>query len=267
MYRNYGCLLFIICVNLSAMESKRQKINTTNHVVIKSNILYTSTDEEVVDSRETRKRKRISSGPIQVQKNEHISPLSSTNGITTIEDLPSELLDQILLYLIDWQAISNKEAAKKLVPLKRVNRRWYGLVTNIEKRFLLNDATNYFWRMLVHAKKAHNDEKIEKCVAFLATNPKFNLSTKESITPSFLIPFNYDALQENVHAAMSKKIQDYVQTVLPEYRDIAKKFLIPIKAEKSLLYKKQLKQKNLDYSWYVVSCLIGLLMFNFNESI
>ena len=186
------------------------------------------------------------------KKAEQSKSIISANKVNSdplsLDTLPNELLNEIVLYLVDWQALkifNTQEAKKGLLALKQTNKHFAALIRHAEKKYTLNE--NYIWRTLQEVSKTNNLTKMQETLTLIKSRPQHRVSYSECFKK-----YSSDiGDSEGLNLLLEEKDKTYLQSIAPNYQLLAKKTLDSIRWNRV----------NNNFSYYNWARITGQLTF------
>ncbi len=159
----------------------------------------------------------------QAEQSKSLTSGNKVNSDTlNLDTLPNEILSEIVLYLVDWQALkifNIQEAKKDLLSLKQINKHFAALIRHAEKKYTLNQ--NYAWRRLQEVCEMHNQIKIQETLMLIKSRPEHNVSYSQCFKK-----YSSDTGDsEGLNRLLEEKDKTFLQSVAPDYQLLAKKTL------------------------------------------
>lgn len=171
-----------------------------------------------------------------------------------LDVLPDDMIRQILLELVDLEALTVKDSKKYLVPLKRINKHFFKLIEEIEEIMDSSMEIN-FWEILKKAEEQKNQNKIDECKKFIKSIAEHQIEYKDCIPKKwykqiYRNPESDDnVIDAELDSILTKRDQQFIQTVPSEYQIIATNLLSETRND---------RKNNLDFRYRLTHMCAGM---------
>lgn len=195
-----------------------------------------------------------------------------------LNDLPDDMTNEIILKLIDWDALTIKKAKKDLLPLRLLNRRFKKLIDNIlynsEHILQLNSiiqSPDNTWRILQWVENTPSREKEQECIEFIKSHYGVSYAEyRQGPTVVYSSATHPDdiTLEDELSSLFAMKDREFLQLVSRQYQNIAQSTLAQTRKDRMWLNHSKHGRKLCIRSWLMLGVLaVSASLYAFSKNI